>query len=187
MKKETMKNETMEKEKPKKIVNANKYRIHKNPHCGFQYKEFTQLSFPNVLLPGKFDTVEVETEARGSRHSYAMKTLLHPNAINYDYIDFWGNVNPYGKGKHQLFCCIYENDPGYAEKNRWVVTTGRHSHSDMSTTKFDNLEDAMKFLVNEMEKTQLKFDKILGEKTTMWDFEAIKAHNAFWDIKADVK
>ena len=54
----------------------------------------------------------------------------------------------------------------------------------MSTHKFSNyLEDAMKFAVKEMEKTQLKFDKILKEKTQMWDIDAIKKHNEFWEYK----
>ena len=178
----------METQKTKQtyIRNANKHRTkYAVANGGFQYKEFTPLVFADCLLPGKWGTVEVESEAKGCRHSYAMKTPLHPNIENYDYVDFWGNVNPYGKGCHQVFICIYENDPGYMSANRWTVTTGRYTHLDMSTNKFDNLEDAIKFMVQQMEKTQLKFDKILNEKTLMWDFDAIRLHNIEWDIRTN--
>jgi hypothetical protein len=143
----------------------------------FQYKEFTHLNHAECMLPGKFKTIEVETCAAYCRTSFAMATPLHKNGVNYDYVDFWGNVNPYGQGCHLVFVCIVENDPGYNAPYRFVVTTGRHTHSGMSTNKFQYLEDAMKFAVREMEKTQLKFDKILGEKTQMWDMDAIHAYN----------
>jgi hypothetical protein len=170
--------------KNQKITNTNKHRSHRDPHCGYQYKEFTELGFADCHLPGKFKTIEVENESQGCRHSYAMATKLHPNSTKY--VDFWGEVDPYGEGCNSIYCCIYENDPGYGEIYRWVVTTGRHTHTGMSTRKFDNLEDAMKFMVSEMEKTQLKYDKILGEKTQMWDFDAIRKHNEYWNVKMDL-
>jgi hypothetical protein len=43
----------------------------------------------------------------------------------------------------------------------------------------------MKHMVKEMEKTQLKFDKIMGEKTQMWDFDKIREFNEYWSINAN--
>tara|TARA_R110000787_G_scaffold285493_2_gene401396 strand:+ start:261 stop:773 length:513 start_codon:yes stop_codon:yes gene_type:complete len=156
--------------------------IHKSKRKNtvFQYEEFTNTCFAPYLLPGKFETIEVEIEAKKRRTSYAMKTKLHPDAKMY--IDFWGNENPYGIGCHQVFYTLCENDPGYGDKHRWVVTSGRHTIKDMQTHKFTKLEEAIKFMTREMIKTQRKFDKILGEKTEIWDIK--KLNNEGIDINA---
>ena len=65
------------------------YFIKQPANQQFQYKEFTTLNHPKCMLPGKWETLEVETSARVQRTSFAMATKLHPDGK--DYIDFIRN------------------------------------------------------------------------------------------------
>ena len=137
--------------------------------------EFTNLVFADWMLPGEWETREVVTNSDTQRTSYTLATKLHPN--DRDFVDFWGNVNPWGVGKRLVFVVIHELAKETEQKHRWVVTTGRNSASEMTTNKFFKLDDAMKFAVNEMVKTTKKFDKINKRKTPQWDYEAIIAND----------
>ena len=142
--------------------------------------DYVGLVFAEWMLPGEWKTLEVETNCDAQRHSYVMATKLHPNSK--DYVDFWGNVNPYGEGKNLVFVVINEfakNPDKGNGKNRFSVTTGRHTHTDMSTTMFEKLDDAVKHAVNEMVRTTKKFDKIHKRKTKIWSDQAITANDTF--------
>lgn len=137
-------------------------------------QDFVNLVFAEWMLPGEWKTLEVVTNCQTSTTSYVMATKLHPNSK--DYVDFWGNVNPYGPQKNLVFVNINEfakDEERGNGRNRFSVTTGRHTHTDMSTTMFEKLDDAVKFAVNEMVKTTKKFDKIHKRKTTIWSDEAL--------------
>ena len=146
--------------------------------------EYVNLVFAPWMLPGEWETLEVVSDANTQRTSYVLKTKLHPNATKY--VDFWGTENPYGPGKNLVFVVIHENrrgDDDEQRKHRWVVTTGRNSHSDMSTSKFYRLDEAVKFAVEEMIKTTKKFDKINKRKTPQWDYETIIARDPAMENK----
>lgn len=140
--------------------------------------DYTNLVFPDWMLPGEWQTREVVTDASSQRHSYTLATKVHPNAK--PYVDFWGNEDPYGPGCRLIFVVIHEirkKSADYQQKFRWVVTTGRGTHTDMSTTKFHDLEGAMKHAVEEMIKTTKKYDKINKRKTPEWDYQTIIARD----------
>lgn len=139
-------------------------------------REFTNLVFPSWMLPGEWKTLEVLTDRNTQTVSYTMATKLHPNAK--PYVDFWGNVDPYGPGKNLVFVNIHEFRKSHvATGERFSVSTGRNTHSDMTTTKFHRLEDAIKHAVNEMVKTTKKFDKINKRKTQIWAHKDIIAND----------
>jgi len=71
--------------------------------------DFINLVFAEWMLPGEWKTMECRTDVNHQEASYAMATKLHPNGK--DYVDFWGNVNPYGEGCHLIFCTINEFSP----------------------------------------------------------------------------
>ncbi len=137
--------------------------------------QFESISVPAYMLPGEWKCIEVLVRGDVQTTSFVMATKLHPNA--HPYVDFWGNVDPYGPGKQQVWVSIHEFAKTPFNKFRWSVTTGRHTHTDMSTTTHDTLETAMKQAVNEMVRTTKKFDKINKRKTQMWDSEQIIAHD----------
>lgn len=137
--------------------------------------QFESISFPSYMLPGEWETREVLVRGDVQTTSYTMATKLHPNAK--PYVDFWGNVDPYGPGKNLVFVSIHEFAKTPFNKFRWSVTTGRNTHTDMSTTKFNTLDEAMKHAVNEMVRTTKKFDKINKRKTQIWDSEQIIAND----------
>ena len=136
--------------------------------------DFVNIVFAEWMLPGEWKTLEVITNTDGQQTSYVMATKLHPNSK--DYVDFWGNVNPYGEGKNLVFVNINEF-PNRTDrsngKHRFSVVTGRHTATDMSTTLFEKLDDAVKFAVNEMVATTKKFDKIHKRKTKIWSDQAL--------------
>ena len=140
--------------------------------------EYTNLVFADWMLPGEWQTREVIQDASTCRHSYTLATKVHPNVG--PHVDFWGNVDRYGEGCNLIFVVIHEmrkKDPEYQQKHRWVVTTGRGTHSDMSTNKCKSLEEAIKIAVTEMIKTTKKYDKINKRKTPEWDYETIIARD----------
>ena len=140
--------------------------------------EYTNLVFADWMLPGEWQTREVLQDASSCRHSYTLATKTHPSRTKI--VDFWGRVNPVGVGCNLIFVVIHElrkKTPDYQIKHRWVVTTGRGTHTDMSTTKFDHLEDAIKHAVEEMIKTTKKYDKINSRKTPEWDYQTIIARD----------
>lgn len=143
-----------------------------------QKNDFVGLVFAEWMLPGEWKTLEVITDTDHQEHSYVMATKLHPNSK--DYVDFWGNVNPYGEGCNLIFVCINEFSnarKGANGRHRFSVTTGRHTHTDMSTTLFEKLDDAVKHAVNEMVRTTKKFDKIHKRKTKIWSDQALLAND----------
>ena len=138
--------------------------------------EYTNLVFPDWMLPGEWQTREVVSNAITSRHDYTLATKVHPNVG--PHVDFWGRVDRYGEGCNLIFVTIHEMrklDDDYHQKFRWIVTTGRGTHTDMSTTKFKTLPEAVKHAVAEMIKTTKKYDKINKRKTPEWDYETIIA------------
>ena len=139
--------------------------------------QFTNLVMAEWMLPGEWKTLEVVSDCNRETTSYVMATKLHPNSK--DYVDFWGNVNPYGEGCNLVFVNITEFASSVQSKERFSVTTGRHTHTDMSTTKFTKLDAAMKHAVNEMVRTTKKFDKIHKRKTKIWSDQAITANDTF--------
>lgn len=138
--------------------------------------KFQSISFPAWMLPGEWKTIEIIVRGDVQTTSYVMQTKLHPNAK--PYVDFWGNVDPYGPGIQQVWINIHEFQPSEYQKFRWSVSTGRHTHTDMSTTHHKTLESAMQQVVTEMVKTTNKFDKINKRKTRMWDSEQIILHDS---------
>ena len=137
---------------------------------------FQSISFPDWMLPGEWKTIEILVQGDVQTTSYVMPTKLHPNVK--EYVDFWGNVDPYGPGIEQVWISIHEFQESEYQKFRWSVTTGRHTHTDMSTTHHKTLESAMQQVVNEMVKTTKKFDEINKRKTRMWDSEQIILHDS---------
>ena len=139
--------------------------------------EYINLVFADWMLPGEWETREVICDAKSQTTSYTMSTKLHPNSK--DYVDFWGNVNPYGEGKNLVFVNIHEFAPDEENpsRNRFSVSTGRNTHTDMSTTLFQTLDEAVKFAQTEMVKTTKKFDKIHKRKTKIWSDQAITAND----------
>ena len=137
--------------------------------------EFTNLVFHNGILPGEWDTLEVETHCGSQSTSYALKTKLHPDSPAY--VDFWGTIDPYGPGCTLIIIRLIEFSPEAKESFRWTVTTSRFTTKDMSTNRFKTLEEAMKFMVDEMIRTTKHYDKINKRKTIIWDDDAIKNHD----------
>ena len=146
--------------------------------------EYTNLVFADWMLPGEWQTREVIQDASTCRHSYTLATKVHPKVGTYK--DFWGNEDPYGEGCNLIFVVIHEmrkKGDEYLQKFRWVVTTGRGTHTDMSTTKFKTLDEAVKHAVTEMIKTTKKYDKINKRKTPEWDYQAIIANDPMFEFE----
>ena len=140
---------------------------------------FESISFPKWMLPGEWKTLEIRVTGDVQTTSYVMATKRHPNAK--PYIDFWDNVDPYGPGMEQIWVSIHEFQQSEYQKFRWSVTTGRFTHTDMSTTHHDDLESAVKHAVKEMVATTKKYDKINKRKTQMWDTEQIALNDSSFD------
>lgn len=139
-------------------------------------KEYTNLLFPDWMLPGEWKTLEVIERVDYQTVSYALATKIHPQAK--EQIDFWGNVDPYGPGKTLLFVSINEFLNERVSKERFSLTTGKHTYSGTTTKKFNKLENVIKAAVNEMVKTTKMYDRILDQKTQMWDIESIEKHKS---------
>ena len=131
--------------------------------------------FHNGILPGTWDTLEVETDVETNSTSYNMFTKLHPNSPTY--IDFWGNVDPYGPGCTNIIIRLIEFSALAEHSHRWSVTTSRFTTRNMTTNKFHTLEEAIEFMVGEMIRTTKHYDKINKRKTIIWDDEAIENHD----------
>jgi|MDSV01.3.fsa_nt_gb hypothetical protein len=146
--------------------------------------DFVNNVFAEWMLPGEWKTMEVRTDVNHQETSYAMATKLHPNSK--DYVDFWGNVNPYGEGCNLIFCTINELSPaptfGRKGKHRFSATTGRFTSTGMSTKLFEELDDAVKHVVTEMVKTTKMYDKIHKRKTKIWSDQALALNH---DITTD--
>ena len=138
--------------------------------------EFTNTVFHNGILPGEWNTLEVETDVGHNSTSFNMFTKLHPDSPTY--IDFWGNVDPYGPGCTNIIIRLIEFAASENQAFRWTVTTSRYTTKNMSTNRFKTLEEAMKFMVDEMIRTTKHYDKIHNRKTQIWDDEAISKHFA---------
>ena len=91
-----------------------------------------------------------------------MFTKLHPDSPTY--IDFWGNVDPYGPGCTNIIIRLIEFPVSEGQAFRWTVTTSRYTTKNMSTNRFKTLEEAMKFMVGEMIRTTKHYDKIHNRK-----------------------
>ena len=135
-----------------------------------RYRDYTDLMFEDWRLPGGWYALEQRFTANQQQTSYVMDTFLHPDEHIYGYKNFWGEDQPLGR---KIFVTIVEKAPRSRAKKRWTVTTGRYTHTDMSTTHFNTLEEAMKFATKEMVLTTKKFDRIHNRNTPMWDFKRI--------------
>lgn len=138
-------------------------------------KEFTNLVFADWMLPGEWQTREVQLKGNLQTTAYTLATKTHINAK--PYVDFWGREDPYGPGCRLIFVCIHEFKKEAEQKNRFSVTTGRGTDTGMSTNKFFKLEDAIEFAVNEMIKTTKYYDKVNKRKTPKWDYQTIIARD----------
>ncbi len=138
--------------------------------------DYTNLVFHPGILPGEWETLEVETDVNHSSTSYALKTKLHPDSPTY--VDFWGNVDPYGPGCTLIIVRLIEFPASENQPFRWTVTTSRYTTKNMSTNRFKTLEEAMKFMVDEMIRTTKHYDKIHSRKTEIWNEIEIEKHFA---------
>jgi len=133
--------------------------------------EYTHLVLPKWALPGNWETLEVETDAKTQSTSYFMWAKLHPNEG--PHIDFWGTEWPQG---HRIITRIVEFRNREISPYRFSVTTSRHM-VNYTTKRFHTLEEAVEYQTKQMIATTKKFDKIHNTNTQIWDLEQIQEND----------